>query len=48
MEVKLTKQIYKTILQEDLAATIKEFKINPENLIFQHEDDSKHKAKKVK
>lgn len=43
----LTKEIYKTILEDDLQKTIEEYGINPAKMIFQHDNDPKHTSKLV-
>lgn len=43
----LTKDIYKTILEDDLRKTIEEYGINQAKMIFQHDDDPKHTSKLI-
>jgi DDE superfamily endonuclease/Transposase len=43
----LTKDIYESILKEELWNTIKFYELDPSKLIFQHDNDPKHKAKTV-
>lgn len=47
IEVNLTKELYKLILEDELVQTMTEYKINPKKVIFQHDNDQKHTAKIV-
>jgi transposase len=44
----LDKELYKSILAEDLLATVDEYGINKDAMIFQHDNDPKHAAKAVR
>lgn len=44
IEGNLTKEIYLNILKEDLYATMREYKIDPAKMVFQHDNDPKHTA----
>lgn len=41
----LDAQLYKTILEEDLLGTMQYYNLDVSNVIFQHDNDPKHKAK---
>lgn len=43
----MTGPIYKSILADDLRATIDEYKVNESKMIFQHDNDPKHTSKIV-
>jgi hypothetical protein len=45
---KMTQHSYKEILQEDLLNTIKDYRMDAENVIFQHDNDPKHTARSVR
>ena len=45
---KMDQYLYKTILEDDLIKTIEFFEFESEQVIFQHDNDPKHKAKSVK
>lgn len=44
LEGNMTKDVYETILEEDLMKTISDYAIDPKKIIFQHDNDSKHTA----
>lgn len=44
----LDQHLYKDILQDDLMKTIEFYDLDPSKIIFQHDNDPKHKAKSVK
>ncbi len=43
----MDQELYKNILQDDLHQTIEYYEFDPEEIIFQHDNDPKHKAKSV-
>ena len=45
---KMDKHQYKSILENNLSNTIRYFNLNEENIIFQHDNDPKHKSNLVK
>ena len=47
IESTIDQNLYKKILQEDLYKTIEEYKMDAAWVIFQHDNDSKHKVKSV-
>ncbi|KAG2192822.1 hypothetical protein INT47_005862 [Mucor saturninus] len=40
----MDKQLYKTILQEDLLRTLEDCHLNPKDVVFVHDNDPKHKS----
>lgn len=44
----LDKDLYLSILQDDLKQTVEEYGINPAKMVFQHDNDPKHTAKIIK
>ena len=44
----MDQHLYKNILEEDLMNTIEYYDLDPEKVIFQHDNDPKHTAKSVK
>ena len=44
----LDKDLYLTILKDDLKQTVEEYGINPSRMVFQHDNDPKHTAKIIK
>jgi transposase len=45
---KMMQHSYKEILQEDLLNTIKDYRMDAENVIFRHDNDPKHTARSVR
>lgn len=43
----MDQHLYKTILEEDLMGTMDYYQMDPQDIIFQHDNDPKHKAKSV-
>ena len=43
----MDQHLYKTILEDDLIHTIKFYQLDTEKVIFQHDNDPKHKVKSV-
>ena len=43
----MDQHLYKEILSEDLIATIEYYRLEPEKVIFQQDNDPKHRAKSV-
>ena len=43
----MDQHLYKTILEEDLMRTMDYYQMDPQDIIFQHDNDPKHKAKSV-
>ena len=43
----MDQNLYRTILEDDLIQTIKFYQLDTEKVIFQHDNDPKHKAKSV-
>lgn len=43
----MDQHLYRTILEDDLIQTIKFYQLDTEKVIFQHDNDPKHKAKSV-
>jgi len=48
IEIILDQHLYKTILEEDLMTSLKEYNIDQKNVVFQQDNDPKHTAKSVK
>jgi transposase len=44
---KMDQEYYKSILEDELMRTIEWYKLNPKKVIFQHDNDPKHRAKSV-
>jgi transposase len=44
----MDRHVYKDILEEELAATIEYYDMDPSKVIFQHDNDPKHTAKSVR
>ncbi len=47
IEGNMDQHLYKTILEEDLMKTMEFYELDPEEVIFQHDNDPKHKSKSV-
>jgi transposase len=47
IEVNMTQDVYLEILEDDLISTIEFYGFEKEKIIFQHDNDPKHKAKRV-
>src|SRR5262249_50686011 len=47
IEGTMDRHLYKKILEEDLYKTIEEYEMDATRVIFQHDNDPKHKAKSV-
>lgn len=47
IEGTMDQHLYKTILEEDLKQTMEFYHLEPEEVIFQHDNDPKHKSKLV-
>jgi len=47
IEGKMDQHLYKSILEDDLLNTIDFYSLNPHEVIFQHDNDPKHKSKSV-
>ena len=47
IEVNMTQDVYLDILQDDLLKTIDDYGFDSKKIIFQHDNDPKHKAKRV-
>jgi hypothetical protein len=43
----LDRELYRQILDEDLLGTLSYYKINSDQIIFQHDNDPKHTAKLI-
>jgi transposase len=43
----MDQHLYKTILEEDLNETMEFYELDPQEVIFQHDNDPKHKSKSV-
>ena len=43
----MDQNLYRTILEDDLIQTIKFYQLDTEKVIFQHDNDPKHKTKSV-
>ncbi len=47
IEGTMDQHLYKSILEDDLMNTLEFYNFNPEEVIFQHDNDPKHKSKSV-
>lgn len=45
---KMDQHMYKSILEDELQQSIKHYNLDPQKVIFQHDNDPKHTAKSVK
>ncbi|CAI7872794.1 unnamed protein product [Closterium sp. NIES-54] len=48
IEGRMNGELYRSILQDGLRLTIEHYKLNPEAVVFQHDNDPKHTCKLVK